>query len=69
MKRVNKPYKVTTENETAFFKTLAEAIIDYSKWIAFYEVAKTRGINYGERNISISKNGESIVIYHVYETI
>jgi len=54
--KVNKPYKVNTENCMSHFETLQEAINDFTKWNLFY----TENKGYGSRKITVQK-GKKII--------
>jgi len=57
MKKVKRPYHVDTENCSAFYAGLGEALYHYNKWICFY---RENAGKYGERIITVEKNGKPL---------
>ena len=65
MKTPKRDYMVDTGNNTSWYATLDSAILDYNKWVDFYD--NTENIkNYGEREITLSIKGEVVYSTHIF---
>ena len=63
MKRVKRPYHLTTETLSAFYETEAEAMKQHDYWISFY---KNNIGKYGTHEIKVVK-GKKIIVQCVVE--